>query len=219
MEHRNLEVDTDRKSGDDADRTWLSWRTWWHMKTTKWFPIGAQIATIIISLAALIVISKELWIYDQQRQLMSETKTVMAEQNEIIRAAQRAYVGVASLKADLAGHKVVILLENVGQIPAKEIRMQLREVRRKAGEPSVGSITLRNYDQIFPGELKMRAILPLDRVGPTEVTNILEMKEILYVSVTLQYDDGFGEQKTSFFFEYIPPPNEDWIAVPEAPKT
>jgi len=219
MEHRNLDVDTDRRAGEDADRAWLSWRTWGHMKMKKWFPIGAQTATIIISLAALIVISKELWIYDQQRKLMSETKTVMAEQNEIIRAAQRAYVGVASLKADLTGRRVVILIENVGQIPAKEIRMQLREVRRKPGEPSSGSITLRNYDQIFPGSLKMRAILPLDRVGPTEVTDILEMKEILYVSVTLQYDDGFGEQKTSFFFEYIPPPNEDWIAVPEAPKT
>jgi hypothetical protein len=151
------------------------------------------------------------WIYDK-------TKAIIAEQTDIIRIAQRSYVGVASLTADLKERQIILMFENVGRIPANKIKVDVREVRRKPGKPSHGSINPINYfegQQLFPGSLKMQVVIPLTDFQLTEINDIAAKKETLYVSGTIEYDDGFGTQKTAFGFEYKPPPNEGWTARSE----
>src|SRR6267378_3614585 len=143
----------------DREPRWRpSLRIRFALQAKRWFPILAQVTTVVISLAALYVIQKQAWIYEDQRKLMSETKTVMAEQTEIIRIAQRSSVGVAGVTAELKERQVILMLENVGHIPADNIKVQVWEARRTMGKNSPGSITYIEGQRLFPGSLKMQVV-------------------------------------------------------------
>jgi len=178
------------------------------LKAKKWFPILAQATTLLISLAALYIITKQAWIYDQQRRLMDETKTVLAEQTELIRVAQRAYVGVENVtNPDFEDRRIFITVENVGHVPARNVAIQVWV----ATVNGTGSITKRFEDLLFPGALKMQVAVSLSDFQESDIEEIKSKKRTLFVIGTIEYDDGFGRQKTHFGFEYKPPPNERWV--------
>jgi hypothetical protein len=85
---------------------------------------------------------------------------------------------------------------------------------RATGESSRGSI--KSFDsgqQLFPGSLKMLVVVPLAKFDPKEIEYINARTEILFISGTIKYDDGFGNNvKTAFGFEYHPPPDDFWTA-------
>src|SRR6266446_2230990 len=170
------------------------------LKAKKWFPILAHAATLIISLAALYVISKQAQIYEGQRR-------VMTEQTDIIRVAQRAYVGVAKITAYLPERFVVLAFENAGHVPANEVTITIWEMTNKNRS---GSTTYRKEEQLFPGIPRMEVSVSLDDLQPEDISEIMAKKQKLYVLGTIEYDDGFGKQKLHFGYEYQPPPNEFW---------
>ncbi|HEY5885139.1 MAG TPA: hypothetical protein VIT88_10655 [Pyrinomonadaceae bacterium] len=186
-------------------RSWLSWSTKWSQAAT----VVIGIAAILISLATLIVVRRQTWIYDEQLKLM-------AEQRDITRKSERAYVGVAMLDADLKNGKVSVLLQNVGRIPATRINVKLLESRHRPDRKGIGTIAPQQFEgeQIF-GTLKMRLSLPLDRFQPGEGDDIMAKREILSVVVTIQYHDGFAmAEKTEFRFQFDGPASTDWTAIP-----
>ncbi|SRR6266446_635067 len=191
------------------------------LKAKKWFPILAHAATLIISLAALYVISKQAQIYEGQRRVMTEQTDiirkqsliyeeqlkVMTEQTDIIRVAQRAYVGVAKITAYLPERFVVLAFENAGHVPANEVTITIWEMTNKNRS---GSTTYRKEEQLFPGIPRMEVSVSLDDLQPEDISEIMAKKQKLYVLGTIEYDDGFGKQKLHFGYEYQPPPNEFW---------
>lgn len=213
METRSSNITPEPAASPGATERWQpSWRTRWSLGAKKWFPLFSQLATVIISLAALFVIIKQALIYDQQRELMSQTQRAMDEQTSIIRVSQRSYVGVASITADLNERQIILAFENVGRIPADNIEVEIWESRRKAGENSLGSITRVKQKRLFSGSLKMEVVIPLDKLQVADISDIAARREKLYVIGKIEYEDGFGRQETEFAFEYGPPPNERWIA-------
>lgn len=174
----------------------------------KWFPILAQAATLLISLAALYVITRQASIYDKQRRLMDETKAVLSEQTELIRVAQRAYVGVGDVtKPDFEDRRIFITVENAGHVPARNVSVQVWV----ASVNGAGSITKRFEELLFPGDLKMQVPVTLNELTPSDIKEIKSKKRTLFVIGTIEYNDGFGTQSTHFGFEYKPPPNERWV--------
>lgn len=197
------------------DRSWLSWSTKWNLlvrgkglRFAQAATVVVGIAAVLISLATLIVVRRQTWIYDEQRKLM-------AEQRDITRKSERAYVGVAMLDADFKSGKVSVLLQNVGRIPATKINVELLESRHRPDRSGIGTMAPQPFEgeQIF-GTLKMRLSLPLD-LQPGEADDIIAKRETLTVVVTIQYHDGFDmAEKTEFRFRFDGPASTDWTAVP-----
>ena len=182
-----------------------------HLRRKRQLQSGVPIITVTVSLVALLVIIAQAIIYNQQRQIMHRQVKVTEESLHI---SERAYVGVASLTANLAQGEVLILLENSGRIPAKNIRVEAQEYRVTANV--VGSKTKFNAGSVslFPGSYKMRVIVSMNKFRPEEIDAIQVKAESLVIAGKIQYEAGFGvEESTDFAFEYSPPRHEDWTAM------
>jgi hypothetical protein len=197
------------------DRSWLSWPTRWNLFVKTRFPTLAQavtvvigLAAVLISLATLFVVERQAWIYDEQRKMM-------AEQMPITVKAERAYLGVASLDADFKSGKVIVLLQNVGHLPATQIKVRLLAMRHKADGSSLGTLEPRSYEsEEVSGALKMRLSLPLDQFQHSEADDIRAQKEILYITVSIQYNDGFATAVTASRFQFDGPTSDNWSTLP-----
>ena len=197
-------------------RSWLSWLTSWRLFNRATFPEITQGATVVIgtaavciSLATLFVGAVQAWIYNQQRKMQ-------VEQLDITKKSERAYVGVESLDADFENRSVMVLLQNVGQIPASAINVQLIEIRQTS-EGSPGSLKPHAFtaQQIF-GTLKMRISLKLDEFQPGEIENIMTKKETEGIRITIQYHDGFDRANpTKLTYQFVSPASNDWIVLPD----
>lgn len=189
---------------------------------------SAQIATVVI-------IAAQAWIYNEQRKLMNSTQTVMFEQADIMKKGlyvnERAYVGVASLSANMKDGQVTVTLENIGKIPADKIRVKLqamRETKELSQEMSqelsqkqshISTYYFAPGQQLFPGSLKMPVVVTLKDFKPIDGARILAKTEILFVRGTIEYEDGFGFSNiTDFGFEYSPRPKEGWTARSDLAK-
>ncbi|HXQ36926.1 MAG TPA: hypothetical protein VN843_23140, partial [Anaerolineales bacterium] len=172
-----------------------------------------SVVSVIVAILTLMAIAIQAWIYDQQRTIMS-TQVENTQKN--IQITERAYIGVASLKADLDHGEVVVMLENIGRKPAKAITMKADAYHINAVKLKKGAKTNFNSGEVrlFPGSFKMRVVVPLPECDPQEIRAISENRQFLYVDGIIQYDDGFGfTDSTTFAFKYIPPPREGWEAV------
>jgi hypothetical protein len=193
-----------------------------------------------INVLALIVIFAQAMIYYQQRRVMNQQSEFMKTQTEIMkqslaisqqtlldnqqtfRISERAYVGIANvttnLKAgdtNLKAGEIQILLQNIGHVPAKAIKLDGQEIRAMPTEDGHrGSVFHREAGevQLFPGTPMPFVI---SSFKPDEVNAILSKKENLYIGGTIQYEDGFGNnESTTFAFRYDPS-NDRWIAHPD----
>jgi hypothetical protein len=179
--------------------------------------------TVLVSGMALIVIAAQAIIYEQQRRVMNRQREVMHEQVQImertLRISDRAYVGVASVTADLARGQILLTLENLGKVPATRIRVQgsayLANWSNRKLEPFPDVDFDAGEVKLFPGTLKMRVPVLMRKFDAQEISAIRDgVKGSLYVAGTISYEDGFGfDDTTNFNFKYSPPSIDSWIAV------
>jgi hypothetical protein len=157
---------------------------------------------------ALIVIAAQAIIYEQQRRVMNRQREIMHGQVQImertLRISDRAYVGVASVAADLAHGQILLTLENLGKVPASRIRVQGIAYwanwsnRRLEPFPDV------DFDagevKLFPGTLKMQVPVLMRKFDSQEISAIRNgMNGSLYVAGIISYEDGFGFDDTTNF--------------------
>ena len=211
----------------------------WKRRRETWPPfVNAGIAFL-----ALVAVSAQVGIYYKLRQIMNSQSEFMNEQiklmqrsfdisEESLQISQRAYVGVASITTDLQGREIAIMLQNIGHVPAKGVKLYVQETRTIPGENGsvTGSGEIINPKQLgsdfhweagevqlFPGT-PMSVVMHLKSFQSEEVAAILSKKEILYIGGTIQYEDGFGNCKyTTFAFRYDPL-NKAWFADPRLSK-
>lgn len=145
----------------------------------------------------------------------AQDSNALAQQS--LQVTQRAYVGVHSLSQDLKAGQIGVMLENIGKVPAQDIKVYAHEMRI-SGEKIIGRshpILEAGHTPLFPGTFKMQVVIALNNFVPEEISNILTGKERLSIAGKIQYGDGFGNiQYTDFAFFYRPPPNEGWAAMP-----
>jgi hypothetical protein len=191
----------------------------WKRQLQSWVPI----ITVIVSLVALLVIITQAVIYNQQRQVMNSQREVMHDQVQLteksLRVSERAYVGVASLTANLAQGEILITLENLGKVPANNISVQADAYWANWATRNLEPFPHEDFDagevKLFPGSLKMRVVVPMRKFNTEEISAMRDSKNgSLFVVGIIQYEDGFGYADiTKFNFKYTPPPNDNWIAV------
>lgn len=176
---------------------------------------------VVIAVIGVVIIGFQGWIMYRQTGLMTKQTSLM---DQTLRVSERAYVGIESLKADWEAREVVIMLQNIGNVPAKAIKLQAEEIRATPStELATGSKVYEKLDgstfpwgagavQLFPGT-PMRVAIPLRDFKPEEVDAILKKQENLYVFGRIEYEDGFGgRDSTVFAFEYSPPQPDGWTA-------
>ena len=174
-----------------------------------------------IALIGLFIIGFQAWIMYRQTGIMRTQTNIM---DHSLRVSERAYVGIASLSANFELGEVVIMLQNIGSVPAKSIKLYAEEVRATPStEMGSGSKIYEKLDgstfsweagavQLFPGA-PMRVAVPLRGFKPEEVDAIMHKRETLYVFGRIEYEDGFGNpDSTVFAFEYNPPQRDGWTA-------
>jgi hypothetical protein len=174
-----------------------------------------------IAVLGLVIIAIQAWIMFRQTELMTNQTNIM---DQTLRVSERAYVGIASLSVNWEEREVVVMLQNIGNVPAKAIKLQAEEVRATPStDITTGSKVYDKLDgstfpwdagdvQLFPGT-PMRVAIPLRGFRPEEVDAISKKRERVYIGGKIEYDDGFGKiDSTVFAFEYNPPPNEGWTA-------
>lgn len=213
----------------------------WKRRRETWVPI----VNVVIGFLAFMVILAQAIIYYQQRQIMNRQSEFMNKQTGIMqqsldvsqqslqageqsfRVTQRAYVGILNLTANLKAGEILIVLQNIGHVPAKAIRLDGQAIkvtpsqsneRTESGERLNESQEGSEFHwtagelQLFPGT-PMTAAIHMQTLQPDEVNALLEKKQFLYLGGTIQYEDGFGARDSTIFaFQYNPPPNEHWTA-------
>lgn len=210
----------------------------WKRRRETWVP-GINVG---ISVLALLVIFAQAAIYFQQWRSMKKQSEVMKAQTDIMqqslavsqqalldsqqtfRISERAYVGIASLTAKLKAGNIEIMLQNIGHVPAKAVKVEGQEIRaipaqgdeRTASGERVNEQQRGSVFQWEAGEVQLFPGTPMPIVissfKPDEVQAILAKKEILYLGGVIQYEDGFGKtESTTFAFKYDPS-NDRWIA-------
>jgi hypothetical protein len=197
------------------------------------------------------VIAIQSKVYIDQRKIMNGQSDFMNSQTQIMqqslnvsqqslraseqsfRVSERAYVGIASLNANLEAGEIVLLLQNIGRLPAKAVKLEGAEVRvtpsgtderTESGEPIYQDQEGSEFHwtagevQLFPGT-PMSVAIHMRQLKEGELSAILNKKEILFVGGTIQYEDGFGNRdNTTFAFQYNPPPHERWTAHSDLSK-
>ena len=222
----------------------------WKRRLENWAPlINAFVAVIGVIVAALtlFVLAFQLKLMDRQTEVMNSQTGVMNAQTGVMekgltvseqslhayRVSERAYVGVASLKANLEAAQIVIMLQNIGSIPAPAITAKGKEIRvtpsTSLGTTGSGETVNESVEgtefwweagevQLFPGT-PIPVVVAMQRFTTDEVNAILSKKEILYVGGTIEYGDGFGNRdSTTFAFKYNPPPTDSWTAHSDLSK-
>ncbi|TAK00627.1 hypothetical protein EPO44_09625 [bacterium] len=174
-----------------------AWRRWTALEKTQ----------TILTFALCLTTALYTYFSYQQWQMMRASLTV----------SQRAYVGVHSLQMDLSSGQVLVMLENMGKVPAQDIKVSAHTSQEAEGKirTSAHPTFEAGHTQLFPGTFKIQVPIPLKDFTPQEASNILTGRTTLYVAGKIQYGDGFGNPQTSdFAFRYVPPPHEGWTAIP-----
>jgi len=204
---------SDHPSGKRSNK-WLSARLRWYLRIKNSF-LFTQAGTFLVSAIALAVIAIQAWIYNEQRKTMDSTLAVLVKQTRIQEDSlriNRAYVSATVPVAYLKDKEIRLTLENVGHLPADKIKVEAREIRTFQGVMK-GSVKRIEAWQLLASGEKTQVAIPLVGFDATELANIAARTEILHISVTIEYADGFGSLDTNnFCFEYRPPPDEAWVA-------
>lgn len=208
----------------------------WKRRRETWPPF----LNVVIAFLALVAISAQAVIYYQQRGIMNRQSEFMNEQTKLmdknlhfseesLRTTQRAYVGIASITANLKSGEIQLMLQNIGHVPARGVKLDVQVMKAipgvngaatKSGEISNENQFGRDFhweatDELFPG---LYQVMYVKSFKSEEVAAILSKKEILYIGGTIQYEDGFGNcDYTTFAFRYDPL-NNVWIADPNLSK-
>ena len=210
------EVEDESYSPPGTIGRYLSWRR----RRETWGPV----ITLFVSLITLGVITAQAIIYQQQRKIMDQQ---VQQSERSLRISERAYVGVASITPDFDGKEVLIVIENIGKVPARNVNVEAHAYRQPAEQLSTStksfSGSTKYFDaggvQLFPGSLKMPVVIPMPNMRPEEAKGILARTDIFYVAGTIKYEDGFGGfDRTNFAFKYTPPPKERWTADSDLAK-
>jgi heme/copper-type cytochrome/quinol oxidase subunit 2 len=180
-----------------AKRRALRYR-WTEKRLQAWLPLAASFLIFFITCT---------YTFFSYRQWQTMEST--------LRTSQRAYVGVYEIKTDLNLRLITVLLENIGKVPAKKIRVNTVQYlwvgesdrREKVVEDR------REFDwedvELFPGGFKAPIVLELKDERALSPANSMT------VAGFIEYDDGFGFQSmTIFSFHYVPPPVDKWTLVP-----
>jgi hypothetical protein len=187
---------------------------------------------VSLAVLGLVVLALQLWLMFRQTAIMNAQTQLSDQSLHAFRVSERAYVGVESLTADLKAGEVVIMLHNIGSVPAQTITVDVREIRvtpstnldttatgERINESHKGSEFQWEAGevQLFPGT-PMPILVSLERFNEDEMNAITSKKEVLYVGGTIRYDDGFGKKdRTVFAFRYNPS-NQKWTAHSDLSK-
>jgi hypothetical protein len=132
----------------------------------------------------------------------------------------RAYISVNSIQTDLKRGQITVWLENIGKIPATNIKASGATALPRTnarGQPEAfevmeNEILDLGITELFPGPFRLPVIMWIQGFIPETEHLILSSQRVLHLSFTLSYDNGFGNKSESLFiFYYLPPPDDKWI--------
>jgi hypothetical protein len=180
---------------------------------------------VVIVLFQSFIMYRQTKIMNTQTRIMDGALRVSEQSLDAFRLSERAHVGVASLTANLEASEIVIVLQNIGSVPAQAIPLEGEEIRVKtsAGLDSTASGERVNESQqgsdfhwdagkvkLSPGT-PMPVVVSLKQFNEDEVNAIKTKKQLLYVGGTIQYEDGFGNRESAAFAFQYDAPNQRWI--------
>jgi hypothetical protein len=160
-----------------------------------WMPISSVAICIIVITATAFIVNSQIKV------------------SEKLRTSERAYVGVASLKAYFDRGEIVVMLENLGGVEAKKIHMSAGAFLVSDKLNGNQAVFDAGEVNLLPGGFQMTVLLKTQKYTPEEIRAIYNKQYVFYLAGAIRYDHGFGTDITTFAFEYKPPPDEDWIAV------
>src|SRR5437016_3221398 len=127
----------------------------------------------------------------------------------------RAYVGVNSIETDLKRGQITAWLENIGKIPATNIKASGATAlpqTNASGEPEAFKVLMDEIldlgiNELFPGRFRLPVVIWIKDFTPETERLILSRQRVLHVSCAITYD----RSESWFTFYYLPPPDDKWI--------
>jgi hypothetical protein len=144
---------------------------------------------------------------------------VTSDQLTAYENTEGAHIGVGQLQWDVSGDQIRIPVENYGHIPSPSVHLFPHMYRFIPGpQPSV--VYARDYDfggdqtEIPPGSGKYGVSIPVElRSG--EMDKLQNGTELMWVAVTIWYEDGFGHvSKPGTCFAFNPKHPLVWDGCP-----
>lgn len=187
-----------------------------------------------LNLFLLFAVIVQAYIYRRQWEIMEEQWKAVNEQVEIMRKQARsmdesvvfglrAHVGVGSIKFDLDRKRVFIEIENIGKVPAKDIKLEVIlsvkipqefisriPVAQKVGRPfqfmQIDTGAEYGGTKLFPGSLPITFVVHLDNdlLDNDQYGLITAGHAKVVVNGLITFHDGFNSgKKTPFSFRYF----------------
>lgn len=175
----------------------------------------------LTSLAILAVIIVQACIYHKQRKLMQrqllamrrglgQTRNIIKATNESVEIARRslrigtrAYVTIHSIEADLKARRIFIAFENIGRVPAENLKIFLEMATSIPKVRKWFTTKLdRNYgvNSLSPGNFKAEFGIEIEQYLTTaEISLVSKQEGFLTVFGYAEYDDGFETGQRSHF--------------------
>jgi len=134
-----------------------------------------------------------------------------------LRISQRAYIDIHSIKANFQDRKIVLMLKNIGHVPADDLQVigsiSIKYGKRPEDEKKLDDFSHSNgLTPLFPGNLYTQITVGLEKLTEEDKNLIGDAKVILSIGVFISYRDGFGyTEKSDFGFVYEQP-RDEWVA-------
>lgn len=216
---------------------------WWLLWTSHAFVNVVEGHTFLISgtltLALLIVALVQACVYWSQRgimrgqweamlQALGEAKEQTRIAGDSLVISTRSYVGLHSITLDPETKTVSIKIENIGHAPADHIEVFIEMLTSMPDDVVARNERVRAWQridqrrgfgemQLFPGNLQIMIPVRLKaKLSDDELNLVLNGHGTLITRGVIDYADGFGSQKTRFFFLYEASGNA-WTA--DAPES
>ena len=157
-------------------------------------------------LVFLVIVFQAVIMY-RQTQTMDRQTAISDKQTVLMEKSERAYVGVATVKTDLKRREILVMLQNIGHVPASSLSIQGQQIRSTSEKKDPNGGVFR-WDpgavELFPGT-QMPVSISLEGIEQSELDAISNKTKILFIGGTIHYNNGFGSRETTTFaFQYDP---------------
>ena len=152
-----------------------------------------EIANQGIAILAFFVLAFQAKLFLDQKEIMNAQSKTLEQQTQFMeksfRVSERAYVGVGDVTAHIATREVLVMLQNIGKVPATALKVKGQQIRATAdGTEQRGTIFTWDAGEVelFPGT-PMPVVISLEPFEQNEMNAISSKQEILYIGGIIEY--------------------------------
>ncbi|HSE16926.1 MAG TPA: hypothetical protein VLB46_07720 [Pyrinomonadaceae bacterium] len=174
----------------------------------RWTPVVLSAVTVAVTIVYGLYAKRQWDATVEQNRLMERALNI----------SERAYVAIEGIRMDLDKGEITITVHNVGKSPAGDLTIEANAaVFGSTAQPETSGVFKSDWGHtsLYPASLKTIIVVSLQPYTPAIAERIRTGAVKLFVTIRVDYSDGFESAPAQhFFYRYVPPPYDFWLNAP-----